>query len=170
MSRNLARSVGLILPVRDVEDTSNQTVIAEVQLTADVVYDISQAIMWLKDKRDMHTLISFAIAAASITNETTSLPVDRRKILLGIISLFYSYRHWHNWQDKADPVLFICYRLLKDRRVTREGAFQIAQELLGEDAPKSANSWRVRVDAYAKDRGDSIGQPLRKPRKKSAKI
>ncbi|MDP9310979.1 MAG: hypothetical protein M3R24_08830 [Chloroflexota bacterium] len=170
MSRNLARSVWLIFPVLDIGDTTYQTVIANVELTADVVYDISQAIMWVKDKRDMQTLINFAGAVAFITNETTPPPANKGKVLLGVISLFYNYRLKHEWKDKADPALFICYRLLKDHRVTREGAFQIAQELLGEDAPKSANSWRVRVDAYAKDRGDSIGQPLRKPRKKSAKI
>ncbi len=78
---------------------------------------------------------------------------------------------WQQWKNRVDALCALSYTMLIDRRATREDVFKIAVHNLWMNPPKSENSWRVRVDNYAKDRGLSpIGQPLRKPRKKSAKI
>ncbi len=72
---------------------------------------------------------------------------------------------WQEWESKTDALLSVCYTMLADKLVTREEAFTIAVEHLRENPPKSANSWRVRVDAYAKSRElPPIGQPIRKRR------
>ncbi len=78
---------------------------------------------------------------------------------------------WQQWESVTDPMLALSYTMLADRHVTREKAFRIAEYHLRHNPPKSSNSWRVRVDKYAKDRGlPPIGQPIRKPRQESAKI
>ncbi len=69
------------------------------------------------------------------------------------------------WKDAREPVMLMCYILLARKEITRMEAFKLAVRLLGPNAPKSANSWRVRVDAYAKEQGlTPIGQPIRKSR------
>lgn len=70
---------------------------------------------------------------------------------------------WQKWETTTDAMLALSYTMLRDRIITREESFFIAAHQLDDNPPKSANSWRVRVDAYAKNRGlPAIGQPLRK--------
>ncbi len=85
--------------------------------------------------------------------------------IVDFIYLFSQMAKDQEWKDAREPAMLLSYHLLAQKRITRTEAFNLAVQLLGADAPKSANSWRVRVDAYAKEHNlDPIGQPIRKPR------
>ncbi len=72
---------------------------------------------------------------------------------------------WQKWETTTDAMLALSYTMLRDRIITREESFVIAAHHLDDNPPKSANSWRVRVDTYAKERGlPAIGQPIRRRR------
>ncbi len=114
-------------------------------------------------------VLSLVVAGASVTIREP-IPVDTQYLLQRFVDYFYRIHDTHQWKAPIDPMLSLCYGLLATKRITRDESFELARRLLGVDAPKSANSWRVRVDAFAKTRGlDPIGQPKRRRWKLTAK-
>ncbi len=90
---------------------------------------------------------------------------DVAELASAVLNDFKANVEEYKWTTLTDAMLHLSYLMLSARLITREQAFTIAQTLIPEQPPKSANSWRVRVDAYvAKHRLDPIGQPMRKRR------
>lgn len=115
------------------------------------------------DGRILEMVYHLVRFGAQLPNDT--VPQDLDIHIQDILTSFMQTARDAKWQDDRDPVLWICYKLLFDKKITRDQAFGYAQQMLGTRAPKSANSWRVRVDAYAKEHNlEPIGQPIRKPR------
>ncbi len=84
---------------------------------------------------------------------------------IAALTYFMETAKEHGWKTPTDAMLHLSYLMLVQRLTTRQEVFEIASKLANTNPPKSANSWRVRVDAYVKERGLApIGQPIRKPR------
>ncbi len=145
----------------------------EVQINARLHYGVSRAIMFIPLQGDpgvtedaiqqaQDALLAFSAGVMSLVN---GLQEGRQWLVSSLIKHVYGIRIAGQWKDPADPLLYLCYGLLRQHIITRDDAFQFAKELLGDQAPKSSNSWRVRVDEYAKKRHlDPVGQPIRKRR------
>ncbi len=113
--------------------------------------------------KNFETMYNLARLGAFLEHGYVSEPLNN--YIYDILRHFIDMAQVHHWKDEREPVLFLCYFLLAQKEITRQQAFDMAVRWLDVKAPKSANSWRVRVDKYANEKGfPPIGQSIRKPR------
>ncbi len=146
-----------------------------VSMSVEHFFKISKVIMLLNNKkedeiRDLVSTVLIVGAAIDRIEElsqdpSVKMPQERSRRLREVVNTLVRLMKEHGWEKETDPVLTVCHMLLINKHITRDQAFRIARYLLGPNAPASANSWRVRVDTYAKNRDlDAIGQPIRRKR------
>lgn len=143
-----------------------------VNLRADVYVNLCEAALMvfmagenaLRYRNIMHSLLHAPILI-NYTDKPDKAFYKDIAAAEGLFTFFLNRASEYEWASRTEVILALSHMLLYTRQATRETVYEMATILLPEAPPKSANSWRVRVDGYAAKRGlRPVGQPLRKPR------
>jgi hypothetical protein len=155
----LVQRIHVPIPVGEVE---------ELEVNAYTYMRLCRAALMLlnaeeNDDRLLQTMFTLMYIGGVIVAKGT-VPGDDVDRMEFLVNFLVETAHEQQWKSDVDPVLSLCYNLLADRAITRQESYLFARALLGPNAPKSAASWRVRVNNFVKDRGlEPIGQPIRRP-------
>lgn len=114
------------------------------------------------------TINTFANISVQIASNYQATEEDLNRVR-ALVALLYSRSQNEQWKRPEDPILSLCYHLLRHKVINREKAYQWAVQVLGKDkAGDNVDLWRKRVDYFASTRKPQALPPAAKrgrPRK-----